>query len=70
MQDPQYIIFIAFACIWILIGAAAVIALFKSNGEEIKFGKWGLIVAIPIIIPFILTLLYQLVRPLVLQYLI
>jgi len=70
MQDSQYLIFIAFACLWILIGAAAVIALLKSNGEEIKFGKWGLIVAIPIIIPFILTLLYQLVRPLVLQYLI
>ncbi|HEY9695033.1 MAG TPA: hypothetical protein V6D15_22760 [Oculatellaceae cyanobacterium] len=68
MQDKQYIIFIAFACIWIIIGVAAVIALLKSENQEIRFGKWGLIVAIPIIVPFVFTLIYQVVRPLILRH--
>ena len=68
MQDLQYIIFIAFGCIWVLIGVTAMIALFKSDGEEIKFGKWGLVVALPIIIPLIVVLVYQVVRPLILPH--
>ena len=68
MQDPAYIIFIAFACIWILIGAAAVIALLKSNNEELGFGKWGLVVAVPIIVPFIFVLVYQIARPFIRQH--
>ena len=58
MQDSVYILFIAFGCIWILMGAAAVIALFKAEGQEIRFGKWGFIVALPIIIPIIATLVF------------
>jgi predicted neutral ceramidase superfamily lipid hydrolase len=68
MQDSAYIIFIAFACIWILIGAAAVIALLKSNNQELRFGTWGLIVAIPIIVPFIFVLVYQVARPFIGQH--
>lgn len=67
MQDSTYIIFIIFACIWILIGIAAVIALLKSEGE-IRFGKWGLVVTLPIIIPFIFVLAYQMLRPLFVQH--
>jgi hypothetical protein len=39
-------------------GAVAVIALLKSEGEDIRFGKWGLTVAIPIIIPIIIALIF------------
>jgi len=67
MQDSTYIIFIIFACIWILIGIGAVIALLKSEGE-IRFGKWGLVVTLPIIIPFIFVLAYQILRPLFVQH--
>ena len=69
MQDSAYTLFIIFGCLWILMGAAAVIALLKSENQELRFGKWGLIVALPIVIPFILALLYQVARPFILKYL-
>ncbi|KAB8314604.1 hypothetical protein SD81_036690 [Tolypothrix campylonemoides VB511288] len=56
MNDSVFVIFIAFGCLWILMGVGGWIALLKSEGEEIKFGKWGLIVAIPILIPIIVAL--------------
>ncbi len=56
MEDSTFVIFLAFGVIWAIMGTAAWIALLKSEGEEIKFGKWGLIVIIPIIIPFIAAL--------------
>ena len=34
------------------------IAFLKSEGEEIRFSKWGLIVTLPIIIPIIVTLIF------------
>ncbi|WP_193195348.1 hypothetical protein [Nostoc sp. MG11] len=57
MQDSVFIIFIAFGCIWLLMGVGGWIALLKSEGEEIRIGKWGLIVAIPIIIPIVFALI-------------
>ena len=58
MEDSIFIIFLAFGCLWILIGAVGWIAFLKSEGEEIKVGKWGLLVALSIIIPIIITLSY------------
>ncbi len=58
MEDSIFIIFLAFGCLWILIGAVGWVAFLKSEGEEIKFGKWGLLVALSIIIPIIITLSY------------
>ncbi|HAX78096.1 MAG TPA: hypothetical protein DCY88_20305 [Cyanobacteria bacterium UBA11372] len=69
MQDSVFAIFIVFGCIWILMGITALITLLKSDAQEIQFGKWGLIVAIPILIPIVLGIIYQLVRPLILQHL-
>ncbi|MHC5938017.1 hypothetical protein [Nostoc sp.] len=57
MEDSVFVIFLAFGCIWIVMGVVGLIAFLKSEGEEIKFGKWGLIVAIPIIIPIIFSLI-------------
>lgn len=57
MNDSVFVIFIAFGCLWILMGVGGWIALLKSEGEEINFGKWGLIVAIPILIPIIVALI-------------
>lgn len=56
MKDSSFVIFIVFGCIWILMGAIGLVAFLKSEGEEIRFGKWGLVVAIPIIIPLIAAL--------------
>lgn len=62
MDDSVFVIFIAFGCLWVLMGAAAVVGLLKSDRQEIRFGKEGLIVAIPIIIPLFITLIYAAVR--------
>ena len=57
MQNSLFVIFIAFGCIWLVMGVTGWIAFLKSEGEEIRFGKWGLVVAIPIIIPIVITLI-------------
>lgn len=62
MDDSVFVIFIAFGCLWVLMGAAAVVGLLKSDRQEIRFGKEGLIVAIPIIIPLFISLIYAVVR--------
>ncbi len=62
MDDQIFVIFIAFGSLWVLMGVAAVVALFKNDRQEIRFGKEGLIVAIPILIPIIITLVYAAVR--------
>ncbi|MGL5063267.1 MAG: hypothetical protein ACRC62_25075 [Microcoleus sp.] len=69
MQDAGYTVFIGFATLWILMGIVATIALFKSDGQQLKFGKWGLLVAIPILVPIALVLTYQIIRPFIIQYL-
>jgi zinc transporter ZupT len=69
VQDAGYTVFIAFAVLWILMGIGATIALFKSDGQKLRFGKWGLLVAIPILVPIVLVLAYQIFRPSLLQLL-
>lgn len=66
MQDSVFIIFIVFGFIWVLMGVVAVIAFFKSDNQPLRFDKWGLIVAIPIIVPIVIVLLYQALRPFIL----
>jgi hypothetical protein len=58
MDNSIFVIFIGFGCLWILMAAVAWIAFLKSEGEEIRFSKWGLIVTLPIIIPIIVTLIF------------
>ncbi len=44
-------------------GTAIVILFFKSDGEqEFKVGKWGLIVALPIVIPMAIAFVYAAIR--------
>ena len=62
MDDSVFVIFIAFGCLWVIMGAIAVVALFRSDKQEIRLGREGLIVAIPILIPLIITLVYAAVR--------
>ena len=40
MQDVGYTVFMGFGGLWILMGIAAVIFLFKSDGQKLRFGKW------------------------------
>ena len=58
MEESIFIIFLAFGFLWILMGAVGWIAFIKSEGQEIRFGKWGLLVTLSIIIPIIVALSY------------
>lgn len=58
-----------FGLLWVLMGIVAVITLFKSDGQKLRFGKWGLLVAIPILVPIALVLSYQIFRPFIIQHL-
>ncbi len=69
MEDAGYTVFIGFGSLWVLMGIAATIALLKSDGQKLRFGKWGLLVAIPIIVPIVLVLTYQIFRPFIIQHL-
>ena len=63
MEDSIFIIFIAFGFLWIFMGIAAVMVFLRSGGEQnIRFGKWGLLVALPILIAILITLVYGAVR--------
>ncbi|MCC2692266.1 MULTISPECIES: hypothetical protein [unclassified Nodularia (in: cyanobacteria)] len=62
MNDSTFTIFIIFGCIWIAMATASVISLLKADGQKIRFGKTGLIVIIPIIVPIIFTLAYAAFR--------
>jgi uncharacterized membrane protein HdeD (DUF308 family) len=62
MDNSTFVIFIVFGCIWILMGVAGVIFLFKADGQKISFGKTGLIVTVPIILPIIITLTYAAIK--------
>ena len=69
MEDAGYKVFLGFGGLWVLMGIVAVTFLFKSDGQKIRFGKWGLLVAIPILVPVALVLLYQIARPLIVSHL-
>jgi ATP/ADP translocase len=58
MDDSAFILFIGFGALWTVMGAVAVIALLKADGQPIRFGKWGLVVAVPILIPLIAALIF------------
>lgn len=63
MDDSIFIIFIAFGCLWAVMGTAVVVLFFKSDPEqEVQVGKWGLIVALPIVIPMAIAFIYAAVR--------
>lgn len=61
-DNSVFAIFIGFGCIWVLMGVGGVIALMKMDGQEIRFSKTALVVAIPIILPIIITLTYAAIR--------
>lgn len=57
MEDSPFVLFIAFGLLWTLMGGAGVIALLKADGQEIRIGKWGLLVAVPILLPIVAALI-------------
>jgi len=65
MQDVGYTVFMGFGGLWVLMGIAAVIL----DGQKLRFGKWGLLVAIPILVPIVLVLTYQIARPFIIPHL-
>lgn len=55
MEDSTYAIFLIFGGLWVVMGAIAWVSILKLEGQPIRFGKWGLIVVLPIVIPLLLA---------------
>ncbi|MBD3884069.1 hypothetical protein IFO70_20180 [Phormidium tenue FACHB-886] len=55
-EDAAYTVFFAFGIVWIVIGAVGVIALLKVDNQPLQFGKWGILVALPIVIGIVAAL--------------
>ncbi len=63
MDDSIFIIFIAFGCLWAVLGTGIVILLFQSGEkQEMPSGKWALLVALPIVIPMAIAFVYAAVN--------
>lgn len=58
MDDAAFVLFIGLGVIWTVMAIVAVIALLKADGQKIRFGKWGLVVAVPIVLPLLGALLF------------
>ncbi|EKQ69067.1 hypothetical protein OsccyDRAFT_1675 [Leptolyngbyaceae cyanobacterium JSC-12] len=58
MDDAAFSLFIGFGVLWTMMGAVAVIALLQADGQKIQFGKWGLVVTVPIVVPLIAALVF------------
>lgn len=54
--DAAYTFFLAFGILWVGLGTVAVVALLKADNQPMRLGKWGLLVALPIIIAFMTAL--------------
>lgn len=59
MNDSAFAFFLGFAGLWILLGIGAMVLLLKMEGQPIKVGSQGLLVALPIVIPFVLALCFD-----------
>ncbi len=59
MEDGPFVLFIALGCLWTAIATGGVILLLKMDGQKIQFGKWGLLVAVPIVLPLIAALVFS-----------
>lgn len=57
MESAPFTLFIGFGLLWTVMGIVAVIALLKADGQPIRFGKWGLLVALPIVIPLLTAII-------------
>jgi uncharacterized membrane protein YidH (DUF202 family) len=58
MEDSTFLLFIGFGVLWAILGAAGWMALLKADGQEIRLGKWGLVVAVPILIPIVAAFIF------------
>ena len=62
MDDSAFTLFIGFGALWTVMGIVAVIALLKADGQKIRFGKWGLVVAVPIILPLLAAFAFEIAQ--------
>ncbi len=58
MEPAAYALFLGFALVWAALFAGGWILLLKSDGQKIGFGKWGLVVAVPTLLPFVAALIF------------
>jgi hypothetical protein len=61
MQDAGFTAFLMFGCIWIVMVAAAVVIFMRSEKISFQFDGWALVVVLPIMIPIVLALGFNMI---------
>jgi hypothetical protein len=59
MEDGPFVLFIALGVLWTVVAAGGVVLLLKMDGQKIQFGKWGLLVTVPIVMPLVAALVFS-----------
>ncbi|GAP94355.1 hypothetical protein [Leptolyngbya sp. NIES-2104] len=61
MGVPQsgFVIFLVFGIVLTIAGIAAGAYILKPKDQPIRFDKWGFVVVIPIVVPIIAALLFE-----------
>lgn len=56
MEDSTFALFLGFACLWVLLGIGGIVLLLKSEQQSLQV-RQGLLVMLPIVIPFLIALI-------------
>lgn len=59
VPESGFVIFLVFGIFCTIAGIAAGVYLLKPKGQPLRFDHWGLVVVIPIVVPIVAALLFQ-----------
>jgi uncharacterized membrane protein HdeD (DUF308 family) len=59
VPESGFVIFLVFGIVCTIAGIAAGVYLLKPKDQPIRFDHWGFVVVIPIVIPIVAALLFQ-----------
>lgn len=61
IPESGFVIFLGFGILCTIAGIAAGIYLLKPKDQPLQFDRWGFVVLIPIVIPIVAALLFQVI---------
>lgn len=59
VPESGFVIFLVFGIFCTIAGIAAGVYLLKPKDQPLRFDHWGLVVVIPIVVPIVAALLFQ-----------
>lgn len=59
IPESGFVIFLGFGILCTIAGIAAGVYLLKPKDQPLQFDRWGFVVLIPIVVPIVAALLFQ-----------